>query len=172
MLTKIDLCSFALLKLGESSIQSLDDDSVSAQLSRTLFYPVVETLIALHPWRFAKKKINLNKTTDGDFLIPSEVIRILKSSGEVIGDRIISQTDSVSVTALIRVPVEKFPSYFASLVATKLAMEFCIPLSGDQNVFQMLVALYESELRAAKFIDSTVSVNSDIAEFSLISSRF
>ena len=49
MLTKIDLCSMALLKLGEKSIQSLLDDTPAAQLSRTLFDPVVDTLLSSHP---------------------------------------------------------------------------------------------------------------------------
>ena len=61
MLTKIDLCSMALLKLGESPIQSLLDDSAAAQLSRTLFDPVVDALMALHPWRFATQQLKLVK---------------------------------------------------------------------------------------------------------------
>ncbi|HOY47053.1 MAG TPA: hypothetical protein PLZ05_00415 [Alphaproteobacteria bacterium] len=172
MLTKIDLCSFALLKLGEEPIQSLTDNSASAQLSRTLFDPVVEALIASHPWRFAQKKFELTKTADDEFLIPSEVLRVLKCPGEVIGNTIISSSDVISISAIVRTLVEYFPSYFVSLAATKLAMEFCIPLLGDQNVFRMLAALYESELRAAKFIDSTISVNTDIGDFSLVSARF
>lgn len=172
MLTKIDLCSFALLKLGEEPIQSLTDNSASAQLARTLFDPVIEALIASHPWRFAQKQIELTKTTDEDFLIPAEVLRVIKTPGEIVGDKIISSNDTILITALVRTSVELFPSYFVSLAAIKLAMEFCIPLSGDQNVFRMLAALYETELKAAKFIDSTISANSGITDFSLINSRY
>lgn len=172
MLTKIDLCSMALLKLGEGPIQSLTDNTASAQLARTLFDPVIEALIASHPWRFAQKRFKLNKTANGDFLIPADVLRVLKCNGEVIGNKIAAHGNEITINTIIRTSVDKFPSYFVSLAATKLAMEFCIPLVGDQNVFRMLVALYESELRSAKFIDSTVSVNSDITEFSLISTRY
>lgn len=172
MFTKIDLCSVALLKLGESSIQSLNESSASAAMARTLFDPVMDALIASHPWRFAQKKFDLIKTTDGDFLIPSDVLRILNCSGQVFGNKIVSDQDTISITALVRKSVEEYPSYFFSLAATKLAMEFCIPLSGDQNVFRMLVSLYESELRSAKFIDSTISKNDSISNFSLINSRF
>ena len=52
MNTKIDLCSMALLKLGESPIQSLLDDTPAAQLGRTLFDPVIDALLASHPWHF------------------------------------------------------------------------------------------------------------------------
>lgn len=172
MLTKIDLCSMALLKLGEAPIQSLNDEGASAQLARTLFDPVVDALIASHPWRFACRSMELNKSNDGDFLIPADVLRVLKCGGRIEGGKIIAPSDTIEIQTLVRVPVDMFPSYFVSLAATKLALEFCIPLIGEQTVFRMLVALYESELQSAKFIDSTTSVNRDIDDFSLISARF
>ena len=88
MFTKIDLCSMALLKLGEKPIQSWREDSASAQLARTLFDPTVDTLLSLFPWRFATKTLVLNKTQDDDFLIPNEVLRILKCNGQIIGNKI------------------------------------------------------------------------------------
>lgn len=172
MTTKIDLCSMALLKLGEKPIQSLIDDTAAAQLSRTLYDTVIEGLLAMHPWRFACKTFELNKSADNDFVIPSEVIRIIKCDGEIIGNKIISPGNKISILAIVRTQVESFPSYFISLASTRLAMEFCIPLLADQTVYRMLVALYETELQSAKFIDSTISGSANIENFSLINARF
>ena len=172
MLTKIDICSMALLKLGEKPIQSLVDESASAQLARTLFVPVVDSLIALHPWHFACQKIKLTKTSSQDFIIPSNILRVIKCPGHICGNRIVADGKALDILALVRVPTENFPGYFSSLVATRLAMEFCVPLTGDQTVFRMLTALYESELRSAKFIDSTLEPNACIDSFSLINARF
>ena len=173
MYTKIDLCSMALLKLGEKPIESLQDSSPAAQLARTLFDSVVDTLIAMHPWRFACKKFDLTKNDDNEFLIPDDCLRIIKCDGEIIGDKIISSAEKISIIAVVRASPESFPGYFASLVATKLAMEFCIPLMGDQTVFRMLAALYETELQTAKFIDSTTShTSNNINNFSLVNIRF
>ncbi len=172
MLTKIDLCSMALLKLGEAPIQSLTDDSAAAQLARTLFDPIIDTLLALHPWRFACRAIDLTRNADGDFLLPADCLRIIKCDGQIVGNKVITPCDNISVMALMRVPSESFPSYFASLAAAKLAMEFCIPLTGEQTVFRMMAALYESELQAAKFIDSSSTKSDTINDFSLISTRF
>lgn len=172
MLTKIDLCSMALLKLGEAPIQSLADDSASAQLARTLFDPLIDTLLASHVWRFACRTFELTKNTDGDFLIPSDCLRVVKCDGDIRGNKIIAPGDTMTIIGLTRMAPEAFPGYFASLAATRLAMEFCIPLSGDQTVFRMLTALYETELQSAKFIDSTTSTPAGIDDFSLISTRF
>ena len=79
MLTKVDLCSMALLKLGERPIQSLSDDSVASQLARTLFNPVMDALVASHPWRFATRTYELTETVDNDFVIPSDVLRVIRT---------------------------------------------------------------------------------------------
>lgn len=172
MLTKIDLCSMALLKIGEQPIQSLMDDTASATLCRTLFDTITDTLLAAYPWRFACREYTLTRNTDGNFLIPADVLRVLRCNGDIIGNRIVSGSDNVSILAITRIPTEAFPSYFISALVTKLAMEFCIPLTGDQTVFRMLAALYESELQSARFIDGTTSQGRGIDNFSLINARF
>ena len=172
MFTKIDLCSMALLKLGEKPIQSLYEDSASAQLSRSLFDSVVDSLLSMFPWRFATQTIVLIRNSDNEFVIPSNVLRVVKCDGKIIGNRIVASTDELEIIALVKTEPEEFPGYFATLVATKLAIEFCIPLIGDVNVFKMMTALYESEYQSAKFIDSTTSNQSNINNFSLINSRF
>jgi len=172
MLTKIDLCSMALLKLGEKPIQSLSEDTPGARLGRTLIDFVLDTLLAMHPWRFACRTYDLVRDANGDFNIPSDVLRIIKTNGKVIGNTIESQYDKITITAVVRVDPNDFPSYFTALAATKLAVEFCMPLLSDTTVFRTLVALYETELQTAKFIDSTTSVAPEIEHFSLIDSRF
>ena len=172
MFTKIDLCSMALIKLGEKPIQSLREDSATAQLARTLYDPIVDTLLSTFPWRFATQAFVLNKNSDGDFVIPTNILRIIKCDGQIVGNKIIANGDTIKILAIVKTEPENFPGYFATLVATKLAMEFCIPLIGDKNVFQMMTALFESEYQTAKFIDSTASNISNIDNFSLIDSRF
>jgi len=172
MFTKIDLCSMALLKLGEKPIQSFQEDTAAAQLAQTLFEPTVSSLLAMFPWHFATEVLTLQRNTDGDFVIPSNVLRIIKCEGKVNGNKIITSGDTLEISAIVKKDTEDFPGYFAILVAAKLAVEFCIPLLGDANVFRMLTALYESEYQSAKFVDSTVSRQSNIEDFSLINSRF
>ena len=172
MLTKIDLCSMALLKLGETPIQSLSDDTAAAKLGRTLTDFVIDTLLSMHPWRFACHTYDVPRNEDGDIVITSDVLIVLKTDGQIMENKIIAHTDSARIVAIVRVAPDEFPSYFASLVATKLAVEFCMPLISDQTVFRTLVALYETELQTAKFIDSTTSANIGIENFSLINSRF
>ena len=172
MFTKIDLCTMALLKLGEKPIQSLTDDGAAAQLARTLFDATIDTLLSLHPWRFATRTMDLVKNDDGNFLVPAEVLRVLRCPGDLRGDRIYCGADKISIDALVRVGPESFPGYFSTLAAAKLAVEFCMPLTGDNGMFRTMVAVYESELQAAKYMDSASSPSRGVANFSLIDARF
>ena len=79
MFTKIDLCSMALLKLGEKPIQSWREDSAAAQLARTLFDPTLDTLLSLFPWRFATKELVLNKKDTKNILDAVNIVRDLTS---------------------------------------------------------------------------------------------
>ena len=126
----------------------------------------------MHPWKFACREYTILKDENGNLNIPSDVLRVIKTDARIIENKIISDSDSVKIIAIRRMLPDSFPSYFSSVVSTKLAMEFCIPLTSDQSVFRTLVALYESELQTAKFIDSTTSINSAIENFSLLDSRF
>ena len=175
MLTKIDLCSLALLKLGEKPIQSFTEDTTNAQLARTFYEPVIDSLLSSHPWRFAIKNYSLTKTLQDNFLIPVDVLRILGTSANtysVIGDRIHAAANKLEITAIARCDSSKFPSHFVTVASTKLAMEFCIPMSENQNMYRTLSAALDSEMHLAKFIDSTSDTNDKIASFSLLSSRF
>ncbi len=172
MPSKIDLCSMALLKLGEKPITDLNNDSASAQLANTLYDTTLDALLSAYPWRFATQHIIIEKNQDGEFIVPKNVLRILRCSGRVYGNKIVSNENNAKLVAVMRIPVEEYPSYFISLAATKLAMEFCIPLTGNQQTLRILISLYESEFQNAKFIDSTTSANSSIEQFSLINARF
>lgn len=172
MLTKLDLCSMALLKLGEKPLTSINADSASAQLARTLYDTTIDALLSGHPWRFATQSLFVEKNQDGEFIIPENVLRILRCSGKILGNKIFAHTDNVKMLAVMRIGPEKFPSYFVALAATKLAMEFCVPLTGSQQNLRTLISLYESEFQTAKFIDSTTDINSGIQQFSLIDARF
>lgn len=172
MITKQDLCSMALLKLGEQPLTSINADTASAQLARTLYDTTIDSLISTHPWHFASKNFEIEKNENDEFIIPSNVLRILRCDGHIIGNKIISKSQSVKILALQRVEPEFFPSYFVSLAATKLAIEFCVPLTGNQQMLRILINLYDAEYQNAKFIDSTADINTGVRQFSLIDARF
>jgi hypothetical protein len=57
--TKISICSSALNLLGESAIASFTEDSDKARTCAQLYDNIKESLIAMYPWAFSKKKVQL-----------------------------------------------------------------------------------------------------------------
>lgn len=57
--TDISVCSSALILLGESAIASFSDDTDAARACARLYPNVRDSLIAMYPWSFSKKKVQL-----------------------------------------------------------------------------------------------------------------
>ncbi|MDR0803715.1 MAG: hypothetical protein LBO08_01320 [Rickettsiales bacterium] len=173
-MTQIDLISLALLKLGEKPIAALDENSAAAMLAAAVWDMTIDNLTAAHPWRFATMKYDLTRSASGGFAIPTDVLRIIscsESNFEIIGNEIFTAAENIKIIAIAKKSCEFFPSHFIGVAATKLAMEFCMPLTGDQNLFRTLSGLYELELANAKFIDSSNSPIRGIQNFPLIGVR-
>lgn len=175
MLTKIDICSQALLKIGEQPITSFSDDNPASKISSTLYDVTLDSLLARHTWNFATNTIVLKRESDGKFTIPADVLRIIDcdcKDYEIDGGKILCDYPEIEITSIVRVAADKLPAYFISLLTIKLAMEFCVPLTGNQNTFALLNALFAAEFNTAKFIDSSSAKTNSIDDFSLISTRF
>lgn len=174
MQTKIDLCSQALLKIGENAITSFTGNTPAAKVAKGLYDLTIDSLLSMHPWRFATKKWNLVKNSDDDFIIPADCLRIISVNArrfEIVGNRIFSPNKNIEIKGIVRVDAAKFPAAFSRAAVTKLAMEFSIPLTGNQNTYALMNAVYENELRDARFIDSSSDQGNPINDFSLVTAR-
>ncbi len=180
MLTKIDLCAQALLKIGEKPIVSMSEESVAAVMAHAIFPGVVDGLVAMHPWNFARVSKRLIPVAGEDrkncFLIPSDCLRIISvdetNNYEVMGANIFANTSSINLNYIRRVDVSDYPPYFQSIAVLKLACEFCLPLTENYNLYRTLVSLFEAELRQAKFIDSSQVSRDGGIHFSLLDVRY
>jgi len=87
MASVVDIVNLSLGKLGDSAtVTSIDPPEGSAQAEQAKrFYPIArDTLLELHPWNFATKRISLAETSDVApdawhfaYAIPSNYIRAL-----------------------------------------------------------------------------------------------
>jgi hypothetical protein len=61
--TNVSLCSSALNLLGESAIASFTEDSDKARTCAQLYQNIKDSLIAMYPWSFSRKKVQLARLT-------------------------------------------------------------------------------------------------------------
>lgn len=187
-LSRIDLCSRALLKIGASVISSLEDGTAEADVAANLYDYVRDALLSAHPWNFAttrKKLAVLSRNDDSEFAnsfaLPADCLRVLSAgSGEsgaglvyrLYGGCLHANASDVVLTYVFRANEADDPPFFSKVLITYLAAEFCIPLTDSTSRWESLHKLADAELRNAKLIDAQEETPQSIQDYCLVESRY
>lgn len=161
-LSEVEICNFALAKLGsESFITSLDDEnSKSATLCNLFYNPVRDSLLRSHLWRFARKQYQLAPLAeeplfDGGyyFQMPVDCIRVVVPDEEyfqtygrwsVEGNKILADTNLLQIVGIARITdTGYFDPIFVEALATRLAHELCMPLTQSAE----MKAMFKEDMR-------------------------
>ncbi len=127
-LTRIDLCSRALLKIGAQTITSFDDGTAEAEVAASLYSTVRDAALSAHPWNFATYQATLPKLASAPvadfanaFQLPVDCIRVLSAgtAGRGQGIRykikrrqLHTDADEVILTYISRPDELDFPPFF------------------------------------------------------------
>jgi len=183
----IDIASNALLMIGENPIASFTEDTVAALIAANLYHSTFESLLTLHPWRFASNKATLSRLTakptnqwkyafqlPADFLVAQHVDQG-NHNYQIYADKLYSDNETMVLDYTYK-PDESFlPAYFTQLLELRLAAVFAIPITESATKGEYYAGLADKQLQRAKTIDSqsTPSIGPPALEGSrLINSRF
>lgn len=186
-LSSIELSSSALIKLGAEPISSFEDGSAEARVAGRLYPITRDALLSAHPWSFATAQAELARlaaepTTDFAYayLLPGDFLRAL-SAGDggrgrglvyrIVNRELHTNAASVVLTYVFRPSEGDFPAFFQSLLVSRLAAEFCVPLTENTSRAQQLARLAEGELRMAKLTDGQQDTPTRINDFPLVEVR-
>ncbi len=187
MLSDIDLCSRALIKLGAEPISSFDDGNAEADVAAELYGHVRDAVISAHPWTFAQAQMTMAKlaaTPVADYQyayqLPSDFLRALsvgidgKGSGvsyRIAEKRLHTDEDGIVLTYIFRPDETAWPPYFDHVLITRLTAEFCIPITESTTRAEKLDRLAEIQFVRAKTTDSQQQTPGSINKFPLIDCR-
>lgn len=186
-LSPVALCSRALMKIGAKPIQSFYDDTVEAEFAVALFTPTRDALLSAYPWRFAVTQTTLPRLNDAPladytyaYQLPNDCLRVLSvgnqgsSRGVVfrrVGNALHTDADHLTLDYIFRPDDETAPPYFEQALMTRLAAEFCLPITESASRADMLYRLAASEFEAAKRIDAQQDTPRALDDFTLIDTR-
>jgi hypothetical protein len=186
-LNSIELCSSALIKLGADSISSFEDGTAEARVASRLYPLVRDAMLAAHPWSFATKQATLARLAAApvaDFAhayqLPVDFLRALSAGDAARGRGLVYQiinrqlhtgAESVILSYVFRPSEGDLPAYFASALVTRLAAEFCLPLTEDTSRAERFTRLAEAELKLAKLVDSQQDTPPRVEDYTLIEAR-
>ena len=186
-MTAAELCAAALVKIGARPISDLAEDTAEAACARRLYPIARDLLLGLHPWSFTLAQARLTAEPASPladfacaFALPADHLRTIsvgtgaRSRGlayRIQGDRILCDAAEIVLAYQRRVPEEELPAFFLPLVVTRLAAEFCVPLTEGSGRAMDLYRLAEAELRSARLIDSQQATPQAFEDFTLIGAR-
>jgi hypothetical protein len=185
-LSALALCSRARLKLGAQPIASLEEGTAEAELAANLYPGTRDALLSCHPWSFATGQMELNRLEAvpvadmaNAFQLPADLLRVI-SAGRGRGrgtayriqeGRLHADAPQVMLTYVFRPVESEFPPFFAAALVSRLAAEFCLPLTEHTSRAEMLHRIAEGELRQARLTDSQQQTSRGIEDFPLLGVR-
>jgi hypothetical protein len=170
MASAVEICNRALIRLGEDTITSLDDDSDRARVCNGVYAEVSETLLSEYPWNCAVYRAELAQLVDTPvwnyaycYQLPTDpyCLRVLETDlditdypWEVEGRTLVTDANTVKIKYLALLTDENaIPPFLRELIAVRLAAEICYPITGDPKLALGLWELYARKEREAKLTD-------------------
>jgi hypothetical protein len=165
--TDVEIANLALIDLGQPAVSAFTDDGKAARLLRAIYEPTVKDVLRHHSWRCARKKVVLADDPDATpafgfsnaCALPADFVRVVRVNDhldkfEVVGAHLHIDDDAPELTYTARVDEALFDPGLVSVIAARLAMRLCIPLTDNATAAQGLQKVHETTLADAKFADA------------------
>lgn len=149
--TDILICSDALLILGASPISSFTEGTDEANTCDRLYPDIKIKTLASYPWSFSFKKIQLARliTTPTneykyEYQMPSDMIGVprglydtssvganIRKEYRIMGDKILTNYETVYVDYQFNVPEFSLPHYFVQLLKYQMVWHLALPITDQ-----------------------------------------
>lgn len=200
MASKFDICSSALMELGEDTISSFTANTAPSKICGQLYPEYIKYLLSLHPWKFTLKKVQLARLTTSPtnewtyaYQLPSDLLlmRALYNSSdtsvlpqtdyEIFQDEIFTDETSVYIDYQYQPDESNFPAFFLEFATAAMAAKLAMPITDDPSIEQTkTIRAFGSPsdnmnggvLGVAKKLDSLQNPSPAIRADDLMSARF
>jgi hypothetical protein len=200
MVSKIDICSTALVELGEDTISSFTANTAPSKICGQIYPEYIKYLLSIFPWKFTKKKVQLARLTTAPlnewsyaYQLPSDMLMLhglFNSSSthilpqtnyEIFEDEIFTNETTVYIDYQFQPDESNFPSFFTQFVIAAMAAKLAMPITDDRGIEELksLKAfgspsdnLNGGLFGVAKKLDSMQDPSSAIRADDLLAARF
>lgn len=177
MASETEICNLALSLLGEEPITSIDDPQNKTEQLMAMQYPLMrDAVLSEADWSFALQRYRLGSPDPVapvwgytyKYTLPSEVLRVVFCSDstdeslyspnfkwDIEGGYLVTNNSPVYIRAITRVTNNSlFSNLFIQALAARLAMEVCLAITSNQQLYSAMVAMYGEKLQLANTMDS------------------
>ena len=170
MTSAVDIANSALNNIGASTINSLTEDSVAARIVNQRYVFVRDAVFRSHPWNCLVRRASLAQNSTAPtwgytyaYNLPTDpyCLRVLRLEKldldyKVEGRTIVSDELTMKIKFIARVTdPNEYDTLLVESIAARLAADICYGITNSNALVANMVALYESKLKEARFVDAT-----------------
>jgi len=176
VITKVDVCSRALVMMGADPISSFTDGTTESDAASHLYDDTVANELSSYPWSFSKKQEQLSRVTaapqanfTAQYIRPADCLRIDRLTSNdwdvpfrTVGDRLLcnaSDEEVLTATYTANIAVSEWPPYFLTLVELRLAAIFCTAVAQKADIADYFEKRADVQMRQAKHADASAQTN-------------
>ncbi len=190
MPSEVDICSDALITLGDEPITSLADNTDRARIANHLYEPQRNAVLTAYPWTFATRRAALAQLSSptpewefaNAFQVPVDALFVReinspKSVWKVEANSdgsLVVNTDLASVSIVYTAKVEdpnRFSWTFTDALVSRLAWRMAFPITGDKVLAKELREAYFEVMQEARSVDSQQGSQDEIESDTLLDAR-
>lgn len=197
----LSICADALIMLGAKPISSFNEGTDEANVADRLYSDIRDQLLMVYPWSFAFKKVQLSRLVTVpaneyryEYQLPGDRVgsprKVFNTSSvnaypvanyKIMGDKLLTNEETVYVEYQYSVPETEMPKYFIQLLKYVCAWHFALPITDqvDKAGYWQGVAVGSPDdngrggyMRTAMNIDGQNNPVQSIEDYSLIAVRY
>ena len=162
----VDICNNALIRIGSKTITSLTDGDKVANSCNTVYERTRDTLLRMHLWNFAMKRIQLASEEDApafgfsySYPLPSDFIRVKQldesdDTYKIEAGKLLTDASTVKLIYVSRIEdVAQFDPLFTEALVLLIAINLSYILIGSNGREASLKEELNKTLFLAKQVD-------------------
>ena len=164
MNTRLNIINGALTRMGERLIHDVEEDTSTAKLMNQIYNHARKNLLRLHPWSFAKKRVQLSPVTStptfgyqNAFVMPNDLVRVINphvQNWEIEGRYILADTDVLNMIYIFDNDKEQeFDDVFVEAFILHLTSEMCKVITGSSAAGELAAAKLQDVLQQARTLN-------------------
>jgi len=175
MSSETEVCSSALLLLGEDEITDIDGSANREKLCKRIYSQTRDDLLRKHYWNFSLIRVSLALDAtapvfgfDNAFTLPPDFIRVQAINRnesleehsfdipyKIENGRLLTDEDQVDLLYVARITSPtQWDSLFRTTLEYLLASKFAIPVMNNVNLHRLMFGLYKDNLIEARVADA------------------
>lgn len=179
MVSEVQICNLALLKFGNITINSLEDNTAQAQACKELYPLMRDELMSLHEWNFALARADISPELqatpafqyDFAYQLPADCLRVVELYGTEAkwaregNEFLTNQEEEIFIRYIKKVTTTgAFSQVFVNSLAVRLAGELVAKIKEDKNMRLELLNELERVILPEAFRINAIEGNRELKQ--------